>query len=267
VVVGLTAVTGFAVGSGITTARDGWTEERSPSFASIPDVRGQPRESALRVLEDAGLRARSRRESSEAIENGAATRTNPPAGAEVDSNSGVTLYLSSGPALAPATVPDVKGRSRAAALAILSTAGFRPTGATEPSKSVGEGIAIRTDPPAGAKVDRGAGVKLFVSSGSGTSTVELPDLSGHPAAEALAVLRDTGLRPISAPERSEFVREGVVTRTVPAAGASVEEGSDVTVFVSSGRPPGECEDGADNDDDGEIDGADPQCKRSGGQSE
>jgi beta-lactam-binding protein with PASTA domain len=349
-VVGLTALTGFAVGSGVTTATNGWGEDRSPALASIPEVHREAREDALRILEDAGfrvtsanepstavaegaatrtdppararidagasvmlfvstgpppvrvkvpkvagqprtealarlrdsgLRPRSRKESSDSIDNGVASRTDPPAGATVGRNTRVTLFVSSGPAVRPVTVPDVTGRRKATALAALTDAGLSPTAATEPSDSAEEGIAVRTDPPAGAEVDRGAAVRLFVSSGAVPATLTVPELTGYPEGKALVILRDQKLDPTSDTEPSESVREGTVTRTDPAAGANVEEGSGIAVFVSSGPPPAECDDGIDNDGDQKIDSvgidndgdgrfdvpADPECKSTQGRSE
>jgi beta-lactam-binding protein with PASTA domain len=336
-VVGLTAMAGFAVGSVVTTATGGWDEDGSPSVATIPLVRGEARESALGILEDAGfrvtsvsepseavakgratrtdppartrvgedakvtlfvstgppparvkvpevagqsragalallrdagLRTRTRTESSETVANGAAIRTSPPADATVARNTRVTLFVSSGPAPAPVTVPEVEDLPRNRALARLQAAGLRPISASESSDQVEKGLAIRTDPTAGAKVARGTAVRLFISSGPVPQKLDVPDVTGYPEGKALTILENLTLRPTSESEPSTRIKEGAVTRTAPAAGSSVDKDSELTVFVSSGPPPPECRDGIDNDNDGLTDlPDDTDCRLTHGRSE
>lgn len=171
--VGLTAAAGFAVGSGITTARGGWPDkdkDQPPAavLATVPDVAGEPRATALMILEDAGFSPTSTTEPSQSISAGEATRTDPPAGTPVDAGAAVALFVSSGPppAVEEVVVPDVAGRVEAEALATLEAAGLDATKTTdEPSESIAAGAATRTEPPAGTPVDRGTSLMLFVSSG------------------------------------------------------------------------------------------------------
>lgn len=337
VVVGLTAVAGFAVGSGVTTATVGWDGDDPPNLASIPPVQGEARENALATLEHAGfhvtsvpepsrsiakgratrtdppartrvgaetsvtmfvstgppparvrvppvagssrqdalailrgvgLRARIRSKSSELVTNGAAIRTNPAADTTVDRNTRVTLFLSSGPAPEPVTVPEVAKVRRATALLKLEAAGLSPTTTAESSDEIAKGLAIRTDPPANTKVARESAVTLFVSSGPVPAIVTVPDVGGFPEGDALKAMRGKELNPTSESEPSKSVKEGAVTRTDPVAGSRVGKDSEITVFISSGPPPDECHDKIDNDNDGKIDlPADPDCKSTHGQSE
>lgn len=64
-----------------------------------------------------------------------------------------------------AAVPDVRGRPRAVALVALEETGFASTTEDEPSARIARGSATRTDPPAGATLDEGSDITLFVSSG------------------------------------------------------------------------------------------------------
>jgi serine/threonine-protein kinase len=67
--------------------------------------------------------------------------------------------------------------------------------------------------------------------------VTVPDVAGHRQADAFAVLERAGLRPEAATEPSRVVAEGAVIRTDPVAGTLVDDGSPVTVVVSSGPRP------------------------------
>jgi beta-lactam-binding protein with PASTA domain len=238
-VVGLTAVVGFAGGGAVTTARGAWTDERT--IVSVPEVRGSSRAAALGILDHAGLNASVTTEPSERIAEGSATRTDPPAGASVDEDAEIALYISSGPPGATVRIPDVTGRERSAAIAVLEDAGLRPRARAEPSQSIALGHATRTDPPAGTRVDRDAAVTLLVSSGPASQAVEIPDVRGRPRVDALAALRDAGLRPRTMTEESQDIDEGSATRTDPEAGTEVDAGASVTLFVSSGPAAGTVE--------------------------
>lgn len=237
--VGLTAVAGFAGGSAVTTVRGAWVERAA--LVSVPQVRGEPRQAARGILDDAGLTAAVAREPSEPIPEGAATRTDPPSGARVEEGAEITLYVSSGPPGATVTIPDVSGQEQRAGLALLEDVGLRPRVRAEPSRSIVSGFATRTDPPAGTRVDRGAAVTLLVSTGPPAEAVRIPDVRGRPRPDALSALRDAGLRPRTASERSEDVAAGSATRTDPPAGTEVEAGAAVTLFVSAGPAAGPVE--------------------------
>ena len=74
--------------------------------------------------------------------------------------------------------------------------------------------------------------------GGGTTTaaetVTMPDLAGTLEADAFATLGDLGLRPVPAREASDTVDEGLVIRTDPPAGETVQPGDTVIVHVSAG---------------------------------
>lgn len=203
----------------------------------IPDVTGQEESAGLAVLENVGLRPRARAEPSRSIVRGFATRTDPPAGTRVGRGAAVTLLVSSGPATDAVTIPDVRSRTRADALSALRDARLRPRTATEESEDIAEGSATRTDPEAGTEVETGAAVTLFVSTGPAAGPVEVPDVVGSTREQAYAILENVGLQPEGATEPSAAVAAGTVVRSDPSPGSLVDEGSPVTVVVSSGSPP------------------------------
>ncbi|MGH9062247.1 MAG: PASTA domain-containing protein, partial [Acidimicrobiales bacterium] len=102
------------------------------------------------------------------------------------------------------------------------------------STSVAAGSVITTDPPPGAQAPQSSAVKLIVSSGQ--AQVTIPSVVGTNAASAGNKLGQLGLNVVTATEPSTTIRSGDVTRTNPPAGSSVAAGSDVTIYVSTGKP-------------------------------
>jgi eukaryotic-like serine/threonine-protein kinase len=144
----------------------------------------------------------------------------------------VLLVLLLKPTSHDVTVPDVAGKSEAAALATLRHAGLRPAVSPTANASVASGTVIGTSPPHGAAVQKGATVTVFVSTGPGS--VALPDVTGQPRDRALKTLRQDGFVPRPQSQPDETVAKGAVISTDPSPGTEVQRGSPVTVFVSSG---------------------------------
>lgn len=72
-------------------------------------------------------------------------------------------------------------------------------------------------------------------SGNNISTVPVPDVSGLPLDEALAELGDTWVLDEKL-ERDDTTEQGAVTRTDPEAGTVLEEGAELSYWVSLGLP-------------------------------
>jgi beta-lactam-binding protein with PASTA domain len=205
-----------------------------PAQFAIPAVRGLPEREARALLADLGLRVSRRDAPSEQIARGTATGTSAVADTRVRRGSRVTLLVSSGrPGDERVVVPSVEGRAQRAALALLRDVGLDPVLRPTPSEDVPEGIAIGTDPAAGGRVDRGARVRLLVSSGSAVERVDVPSLVGNAAKVARARLDEVGLTSELRTEDSSEPR-GRVIRSDPAAGTAVPVGSTVVLVVSSG---------------------------------
>jgi serine/threonine-protein kinase len=201
---------------------------------AIPDVTGMPRREAAALLADNGLHSTPASESSDSIAAGSAIRTEPRAATVVDRGETVVLVVSSGPPSEPVRVPDVRDLPRAEALALLRRAGLHVRTRTEPSEAIAAGRASYTEPAAGEEAGRGDTVTLVVSTGPAVEPVEVPPVAGLSQEQALQILKDKGLTPSVEAESSETVARGTVTRTDPAPGTVVDQGSAVTAFVSSG---------------------------------
>ncbi|MQY05154.1 Stk1 family PASTA domain-containing Ser/Thr kinase [Actinomadura macrotermitis] len=89
----------------------------------VPSVKDQSSAQAQQALISAGFRVVTKQEKSSTVEQGNATRTDPPAGTSAKKNSLVTLYISSG--AENVKVPDLTNQSARAACGQLVSLGLK----------------------------------------------------------------------------------------------------------------------------------------------
>ena len=133
-------------------------------------------------------------------------------------------------------VPDVVGESRSVAEQTLREADLVPVierRVPAQNDTQEPGTVVAQDPEANTEVDRGSIVNLTIV--AQPSTVVIPNLQGSSVEDAQAALLELGLEPAGPQEeQSDTVDESFVTRTDPGVGEEVEEGTPVTIFVSTG---------------------------------
>ncbi len=127
------------------------------------------------------------------------------------------------------------GSTYEAARRALLGAGFTPTRAEEYSDEVAEGYVISVDPDEGTeRVAKDTTVTVTVSLGPESVPVDVPAVTGNSEATARTILENLGLVGQVERESSNDVREGDVIRQDPSSGTTMEEGSTVTIWVSTG---------------------------------
>jgi serine/threonine-protein kinase len=141
----------------------------------------------------------------------------------------VRLTISQGPA--PRAVPDLTGKVRAAAEALLREAGFQPVFGERTDENVPKDVVLDWAPKVG-KQAKGAQVQVAVSSGPEPRTV--PDLKGKTFEQAQAALTPLRLTAVRAEVFSDTVPVNQVVSTSPGAGAKAARDGKVTVNVSKG---------------------------------
>ena len=201
----------------------------------VPVVRELSEADATAAIEAAGLEVGEvERRTNATIPEGAAVRTDPEAGSEVDAGSSVLLVVSRGPK--QVAVPDITGLTATEAVNELEGAELTAGSASQAfSDTVAAGAVIRSDPAAGVTVDVGTTVDYVVS--LGVEQVEVPDLSG-PAADAEQKLGDVGLVVGDVTQDfSDEIVSGEVISQQPTAGTLVDIGAAVAYVVSSGVTP------------------------------
>ncbi len=201
----------------------------SRTTVTVPDVVNRPLPDARAALEALDLEVSVVRVASASVPEGIVTRQDPTKGTRITTGDTVKLTVSSGPR--SVVVPDVSQQSYSDAEAALKARGLKVSRHDEPSDQPAETV-IRTQPPAGARVEQGHTVQVVVSSGAAPVTV--PDVAGADQVTATQTLADAGLRVDKTTRPSDTVPAGDVITTDPAPGTPVRRGDRVTIVVSSG---------------------------------
>ena len=131
---------------------------------AVPDVRGKAVDVAANELGQAGFKTVRQQEESDSVGEGKVIRTSPAPGTPLERGSTVTLVVSSGPPeVNQVTVPDVIGRTEAAATAMLQSAGFKvKTQEVLVTDDADDGRVQDQSPNAGTEADEGSTVTITV---------------------------------------------------------------------------------------------------------
>ena len=112
--------------------------------------------------------------------------------------------------------------------------GLVPSPIREPNPTVAKSFVFRQDPRPGAKINKGGQVTLYVSSGKPQVTV--PDVRGISSTDAVSQLSNIHLKAKIVQVNSDKPTGQVIDQT-PQGGASIDQGSTVTLKVSKGPQP------------------------------
>jgi beta-lactam-binding protein with PASTA domain/tRNA A-37 threonylcarbamoyl transferase component Bud32 len=203
----------------------------------VPNVIGMPQAEAAAAIEDAGLavgtvttRPDTEAPAGEVIEQA------PLSGVELPPGTAIDLVVSEGPE--EFELPDLANIEDNEAFQQLADLGLRPAQRLEESETVPEGTVIRTEPEAGTLVMPDSTVTLVISSGA--PSVVVPDVFGATIEGATGQLNAVGLAAQVASQTvavdDPALDQRVVMQT-PAAGASVDAGTTITITIGVYTPP------------------------------
>jgi serine/threonine-protein kinase len=133
---------------------------KGPEQVGVPDVVGMSQANATATLEAADFVV-SVVEQASSTTAGTVIQQSPPAGADTDKGSTVTITVSTGPS--QVNVPNVVTQTEAVATNTLESQGFTVRVRTT---SGDDGIVQSQDPVAGTRVDEGSRVTIFVGDGT-----------------------------------------------------------------------------------------------------
>src|ERR671914_1894480 len=134
----------------------------------------------------------------------------------------------------PVVVPFVEGMRRLLAETRIRDAGLTPVTRGEYSDDVPVGVVISQNPEAGDRIDRGNRVTLVHS--LGRRQVEVPDVRGQRATDAVRALTEAGLE-ANVQEINSDREVNTVTAQDPPPGRKVPTGTRVRINVSQGPKP------------------------------
>lgn len=203
---------------------------QSDETVLLPDVRGVQEAEAVLRLEALGLRTDRTLQASDEFDAGIVIGMTPEPNQDVNSDTLVTLTVSTGPA--EVNVPNVDGLTLDAAITALTGAGLpSPQIRREASVDVAEGLVIRSDPAAGTAVSIDRQVILYISDGPETELV--PSVVGLTQAAAEQAIQNRGFVPVF--EAQEVAAgspdAGKVISQDPPASEDLEVGAEITIRV------------------------------------
>jgi len=144
------------------------------------------------------------------------------------------LTRDDGSSAANSRVPDVVGLSTGVAVQKLGQRGYPAIVQGRVSNGARLGTVLSQTPSAGTELDRGAQVTIVVA--RGPSTVDVPNVVGLSAAQALVRLQAAGLK-----GRNVLIQsvqpKGRVIRQAPPGGSQAKKGSTVALTISKGSKP------------------------------
>jgi len=127
---------------------------------TVPDVTGEPYESAASALQGAGFKV-ARRNVDSTEPAGTVVDQRPAGGGTAPAGTTITLSVSKGPA--ELQVPDVTNQSEGDAVATLEASGFTATVVREATDDPNlDGFVIRQDPAGGRRAPQGSSVTIVV---------------------------------------------------------------------------------------------------------
>ena len=211
----------------------------SPGRIVLPNVVGQNADLAKSKLEELNFSV-SIKTSSDAhpqLAENTVVKQAPAAGLSLSAASKVILFVP--PVVKRMDVPDLIGRTRSKAEDLVKHAGFEIEFSEEASDTIAIGLVLTQIPEAGSsKIEKGATIKVAISSGPGGQSV--PDFTSLNPNSARARATEKGLQLVVQEVVQPSFSEGdpkTILRQEPRPGSELTPGSRVTVFIPIPAPP------------------------------
>ena len=184
--------------------------------------------------QDMDLQSLVRTEPSDTIDAGRVTRTDPAKDAELEKGQTVTLWVSEGPDVKTAKMPNVLGRDIDIALSVLKAAGFENVDPQEVENDKAKGIVVSQSEEKNTDVDVNTTIYLEVSAGKKVETAKMPSVLGQNLSTAIGVLKNSGFKNIKyTAVASNQSKDTVVKQSVPE-GFEIEVTAEIILEYSEG---------------------------------
>jgi eukaryotic-like serine/threonine-protein kinase len=199
----------------------------------VPTVVGMTQDQATRTIEaveGGDLTAEATAAASDTIEKGRVISQDPEANSSVAPGTVVKIVVSSGKP--DVQVPDVVGDNKDSAAEQLRALGlrvrFKAVDSDEPKDNV-----VAVNPDVGSTVGANSVVTLSVSKGP----QQVPDVVGMSEEQATKLLKEAGFEVDSLPDSASTDPKGTVTKQSPPGGQPQNQGTTITILVSTYEPP------------------------------
>jgi serine/threonine-protein kinase len=194
---------------------------------TVPDVRGYTQQQAQTQLQAKGFTTTVEQKASKKVNKGTVIDTDPPHGSTADKGSQVTIIVSTGPK--SVNLPNLRGKTLTEAQSAIAGLNLPPPHVNLIASKLPANTVTRTDPKAGP-VPPDQVVTLYVSNGN----VSVPDVTGLTCSSATTKLADSNLKASCTDTPSDTVPKGQVISQSPSAGVQAQQGSTVSLQVSTG---------------------------------
>lgn len=212
------------------------TVDEETDKVEVPDLSGRTEEEAQELVKEQSLgMQKGGEEASDTIAEGLICRQDPAAGTEVDKNTQITYYISTGKAAEEnVTIPTgLIGKTLSEVQSQLQSLGLNPKIEQEKSSDVAVGNVISLDPGEGTSVAKNTEVIITVSVGEGDTYETIPNVKGMTEEDAVSAIKAVNLIPNVeyGDSDSAGVDYGDVYDISPQAGKKVEQGTIITLKV------------------------------------
>ena len=235
-------------------------ENNEVETVTVPSLTNMTEDVAQTTLHGKGLGFhKGGEEASDTVPEGQVCRQDPAAGTEVEINTTIVYYISTGPEEEETvTIPaGLTGQTLSQVQSQLQSLGLNFTVEQEASSDVAVGNVISLSPEEGSVVPAGSSVTVTVSIGEGdTNMTTVPNVRGYAEDTAEEIVKNAGLIPSVkyGYMSGTGVGYGEVYDMSPQADQRIEEGSVITLWVLEEE---EGTDGTDGTDETyETDGTD-----------
>ena len=212
---------------------------KGPEKAVIPPVAGRSRADALKLLKKAGFINVKVEESQVEGAYDTVVDISQEQGANVELDQEIVLTVcmneDSGDPNIQVKVPDVQGKDRKEAEALLTGEDFRVNWVEDTSDQP-EGLVLGQEPAAGTSSNKGSYVTVRVSKGAETIYMENVQLLSREEAAAVVVELGLTLGEVTE-EYSDSVEAGKVISQGIGQDTQVKPGDIVTLVISKGKDP------------------------------
>lgn len=198
----------------------------------VPSVAGMPQDDAIKLLQDATLGHKIQEEYDNKIEEGYVISASKEADEIVEKHTTITLIVSKG--AKHFDIPDVSGKGKDEARDTLKALGLNVKVEYEANESVEIDKVIRTNPTAPEQLKYGDDITVFVSSGTDSTDVTVPKVTGLSRDAAKASLESQGLKMGNVLEEFSDTEKNKISRQDIEPDSKVPAGTTVNLWISKG---------------------------------
>ena len=141
--------------------------------ATVPNVEGKEESEAIKLIEDANLKAEVIEETSQTVKEGYVISQETDPDTEVSAGDTVKIHVSTGTGIKQVTVQSVVGQTEANARATLEGQGLKVTVTNEEDTSKENGVVLKQSIESGKTVNEGTAITITVNKITEAKNVKL----------------------------------------------------------------------------------------------